>query len=223
MSRWDQRLELSTKFRPRSIARQLIPTDGDLFFPKPFNDDQVQIIRRLEKSEGLVVQGPPGTGKTHSIANIISHMLATGKRVLVVSHGEAALKVLRDHLPDGIRDLAISVTASEREGIKQVEKAVQLQCLEIVGNSVDANLSKQTASIRDLAAGVRADREALELIDRKLADHALVHYCADIREVASHRINLLSASPLIETSTVGLQTGRRRRSLNPIVLEKSLI
>jgi hypothetical protein len=30
---------------------------GDLFFPKPFNDDQVQIIRRLEKSDGLVVQG----------------------------------------------------------------------------------------------------------------------------------------------------------------------
>jgi hypothetical protein len=32
---------------------------GDLFFPKPFNDDQVQIIRRLETSDGLVVQGPP--------------------------------------------------------------------------------------------------------------------------------------------------------------------
>jgi len=38
------------------------PDHGDLFFPKPFNDDQVQIIHRLEKSDGLVVQGPPGTG-----------------------------------------------------------------------------------------------------------------------------------------------------------------
>lgn len=155
-------------------SQTIDPDHGDLFFPKPFNDDQVQIIRRLEKSEGLVVQGPPGTGKTHTIANIISHMLATGKRVLVVSHGETALKVLRDHLPDGIRDLAISVTASEREGIKQVEKAVQLM-LEIV-NSVDANLPKQIASIRDLAAGIRADREALEDIDRKLADLAQVHF-----------------------------------------------
>lgn len=140
------------KLDERVPSQTIDPDHGDLFFPKPFNDDQVQIIRRLEKSEGLVVQGPPGTGKTHSIANIISHMLATGKRVLVVSHGETALKVLRDHLPDGVRDLAISVTASEREGIKQVEKAVQLM-LEIV-NSVDANLAKQVASIRDLSAGI---------------------------------------------------------------------
>lgn len=56
---------------------------GDLFFPKPFNEDQVNIIRRLEDSDGVVVQGPPGTGKTHTIANVICHMLATGKRVLV--------------------------------------------------------------------------------------------------------------------------------------------
>ena len=61
---------------------------GDLFFPKPFNDEQVEIIRRLEKNDGVVVQGPPGTGKTHTISNIICHYLALGRRVLVVSHGE---------------------------------------------------------------------------------------------------------------------------------------
>jgi len=90
------------------------PEHGDLFFPKPFNDDQVQIIRRLEKSDGLVVQGPLNR-KTHTIANIISHMLATGRRVLVVSHGETALRVIRDQLPEGVRDLTISVAGSDRE------------------------------------------------------------------------------------------------------------
>jgi hypothetical protein len=39
---------------------------GDLFFPKPFNNEQVAIVRRLEKTDGVVVQGPPGTGKTHN-------------------------------------------------------------------------------------------------------------------------------------------------------------
>ncbi len=29
------------------------------FFPKPYNDDQVEIVRRLARSDGLVVQGPP--------------------------------------------------------------------------------------------------------------------------------------------------------------------
>src|SRR6202521_2533211 len=85
---------------------------GDLFFPKPFNDAQVEIVQRLERTDGLVVQGPPGTGKTHTISNIICHMLATGRRVLVVSHGETALRVIREQLPDGVRDLAISVTTS---------------------------------------------------------------------------------------------------------------
>lgn len=29
---------------------------GDLFFPKPFNDEQIEIVRRLERSDGVVVQ-----------------------------------------------------------------------------------------------------------------------------------------------------------------------
>lgn len=33
----------------------------DLFFPMPFNDEQVRIIQLLETSNGVVVQGPPGT------------------------------------------------------------------------------------------------------------------------------------------------------------------
>jgi hypothetical protein len=41
----------------------------DFFFPKPFNDEQITIIKRLGTTEGMVVQGPPGTGKTHTIAN----------------------------------------------------------------------------------------------------------------------------------------------------------
>jgi len=49
---------------------------GGLFFPKPFNDEQIEIVQRLERSDGVVVQGPPGTGKTHTISNIICHYLS---------------------------------------------------------------------------------------------------------------------------------------------------
>jgi AAA domain len=154
-------------------AEPIDPDHGDLFFPKPFNDDQVQIIRRLEKFDGLVVQGPPGTGKTHTIANIISHMLATGRRVLVVSHGETALSVLRDQLPVGVRDLAISVTTSEREGLKQVEKAINLM-LGIV-NFVGANHALQLNLIRALEANIVKNRKRLAEIDAQLADIAATH------------------------------------------------
>lgn len=146
---------------------------GDLFFPKPFNDEQVEIIRRLEKSDGLVVQGPPGTGKTHTIANIVSHMLATGRRVLVVSHGETALRVIQEQLPEGVRDLAISVTTSEREGLKQVEKTVGLM-LGIV-NTIDMNRGRQLKLIQDLETGIAANRKKLLDIDTQLAALAAPH------------------------------------------------
>ncbi len=152
------------------------PDHGDLFFPKPFNDDQVQIIRRLEKSDGLVVQGPPGTGKTHTIANIVSHMLATGRRVLVVSHGETALTVIRDQLPEGVRDLAISVTTSEREGLKQVEQAIGLM-LGIV-NTVDGSHARQRNLIRELEATIVRNRKRLGEIDAHLAAIAATHLAA---------------------------------------------
>ncbi|AWN42605.1 AAA domain-containing protein [Methylobacterium durans] len=142
---------------------------GDLFFPKPFNDEQIEIVRRLEAADGIVVQGPPGTGKTHTISNIICHSMATGRRVLVVSHGEPALAVLRDQLPDGIRDLAISITATEREGFRQLETAVRL--LQSVVESIRP--SEQARLIRDLEASVVGLRERLASIDAEIAQFAL--------------------------------------------------
>ena len=110
---------------PGLTGDQLFATQPEeFFFPKPYNEDQISIIRRLEKSDGLVVQGPPGTGKTHTIANVICHYLATGRRVLITSKGEAALTVLREHIPEDIRNLTISLLTSEKEGLKQLETAV---------------------------------------------------------------------------------------------------
>jgi very-short-patch-repair endonuclease len=104
---------------------------ADLYFPKPFNGEQVRILQLLERSDGVVVQGPPGTGKTHTIANIICHYLANGKRVLVTSMKEPALGVLRDALPTDIQSLAISLLSSEHAGMKQFEHAIQRIASEI--------------------------------------------------------------------------------------------
>jgi very-short-patch-repair endonuclease len=96
----------------------------DLFFPKPYNREQVQIVERLEQAPGVVAQGPPGTGKTHTIANIICHNLAKGRSVLVTSKGEQALRVLKDKLPDGIKPLTVSLLASDHKALQEMELAV---------------------------------------------------------------------------------------------------
>lgn len=116
-------------FRGINSIPGVTSSDGmgqDLFFPKPFNGEQVQIVQRLSVRDGVVVQGPPGTGKTHTIANIISHYLATGRRVLVTSQKSPALQVLQDQLPAPIRPLAVSLLDSDREGLKQFRGSVDL-------------------------------------------------------------------------------------------------
>ena len=150
-----------------SLDQEIDHDHGDLFFPKPFNEDQVQIIRRLEKTDGLVVQGPPGTGKTHTIANIISHMLATGKRVLVISHGETALSVVREQLPPELRDLVISVTTSDRDGERQVEKSASLM-LRIVSDFAANNITPRNR-ISTLEKTINQNRKKLKELDAAIA------------------------------------------------------
>jgi hypothetical protein len=143
----------------------------DVFFPKPFNDDQIEIVKRLARSDGLVVQGPPGTGKTHTIANLICHAMATGQRVLVVSRGEAALAVLREQLPEEVRPLAISILSSERQGLRQVEGAIR-QVQEVVEATQPESRVK---GIRRRETEILDLRRRNEAIDGELDDIAVAH------------------------------------------------
>jgi hypothetical protein len=97
----------------------------ELFFPLPYNDEQVTIVQRLERAAGVTVQGPPGTGKTHTIANIICHYLALGRRVLVTSSGEPALRVLQEKIPDEIRPLTVALLTNDREGVRQFQASIE--------------------------------------------------------------------------------------------------
>lgn len=112
-------------FRGVSSRGAGLTSSNELYFPLPYNDEQVMIIQRLERSSGVTVQGPPGTGKTHTIANIICHYLATGKRVLVTSRGEPALKVLQSKIPEEVRDLTVALLTNDREGVRQFQGAIE--------------------------------------------------------------------------------------------------
>jgi very-short-patch-repair endonuclease/transcription elongation GreA/GreB family factor len=101
-------------------------SDEIVFLPLQYNDEQAEIIARLDRegTAGVVVQGPPGTGKTHTIANIMCHYMARGMRVLVTARTPEALTAIQSKLPEEIRQLAISVIHSDREGARQLEEAV---------------------------------------------------------------------------------------------------
>lgn len=149
-------------------AEDTVSKARDLFFPKPFNDEQVRIIQLLQVSDGVVVQGPPGTGKTHTIANVICHYLAEGKRVLVTSMKEPALGVLQEQLPAEIRPLAISLLTTERDGIKQFEYAIGRIAAEV--QSIDRTATAR--EINHLVREIDTLHRRLATIDRKIGEWA---------------------------------------------------
>ena len=97
----------------------------DLLLSKPANAEQIEIVRALERHRAVLVQGPPGTGKSHTIANLVGHLVAQGKRVLVTSYTTKALRVLREQMVEELRPLCVSVLDNDLEGRTQMEQAVR--------------------------------------------------------------------------------------------------
>ena len=95
-----------------TIDEQLAAVGGesiDILLSKEANKEQLEIAKRIEHYNAVLVQGPPGTGKTHTIANLMGHFLAQGKSVLVTSHTKKALTVLKEKVAPGLQNLCVSV------------------------------------------------------------------------------------------------------------------
>lgn len=125
--------ENSTNNRQPTENQSLNGIKHRSLFPLPFNDEQFEIVKRLNEQDAVTVKGPPGTGKSHTIANLISHFVAQGKSILVVSHNAKALSVLKDKLPKSIQELAVSLV-NDGKGNENLKASV---------NAIIRNLSQR--------------------------------------------------------------------------------
>ncbi len=137
----------------------------EMYFALPANEEQRTIAERLRANRLVVVQGPPGTGKTHTIANLVTDLLAQGKRVLITSHTPRALRVLRDKLPESVRDLCVSRTEDGAAAQRELEASVSRILSEYAG--YDPNASQR--DIRKLQQRLTAARSAQQAMLRDLA------------------------------------------------------
>ena len=131
----------------------------EVLFPLPTNDEQLTIVRHLCGRSGVLVQGPPGTGKSHTIVNLVSHLLACGQRVLVTSQTPRALKVLRDMIPEAILPLTVSLLGEDAESRQNLEHSVQ-------GILRHVNTTNPTDAQRQIDATMRERRS----LQSRLAD-----------------------------------------------------
>jgi very-short-patch-repair endonuclease len=129
-----------------------------LLMPLPTNEAQESIARRLAHHRNVAVQGPPGTGKTHTIRNLICHLMANGKRVLVVAQKEEPLRVLRDGLPEEVQPLCLAVLGRTTDQLVQLQLAAR-------------ELSDRAATLDKEAEERRVDRltRNLQEAERELA------------------------------------------------------
>jgi very-short-patch-repair endonuclease/DNA polymerase III delta prime subunit len=96
----------------------------ELLFPFESNKAQREVGKLATHSRTLVVHGPPGTGKSQTICNLVSHLVACGKTVLVTSQKDKALEVVRDKLPK-IDYLAMALLRSDQESQKALLQALE--------------------------------------------------------------------------------------------------
>ncbi|MFJ5145676.1 AAA domain-containing protein [Curtobacterium sp. NPDC088465] len=148
-------------------GRVLTANDGTanrLLMPLPANAEQERIATQLATSRGVTVQGPPGTGKSHTIVNLVSHLVAQGKRVLVTAEKEQALSVLRAKIPEELRDLSLAVLGSTPAALEDLRTAAQS-----MQDSLSAlDVPREERRIAEVAARVDELRDSVARTDAAL-------------------------------------------------------
>lgn len=159
-------------FRGRSGVDGSGTKAEELYFPLAYNKEQITIVQNLLTSSGVVVQGPPGTGKTHSIANIICHYLANGKKVLVTAQQSHVLKTVHEKIPDELKPLVVSRIGSSKESKNQLESSIDL----IVQKITQMNIAEVRRTIQVLKQQIDHNHQEMALIDREIYNFAEKHY-----------------------------------------------
>jgi len=110
---------------PKNLDGAVEP--GELFTPLPADSSQLAAVVASAKGHSFVLDGPPGTGKSQTIANMIAHNLALGRRVLFVAEKMAALDVVKRRLEDrGIGQFCLelhSSKSSKMHVLQQLDRA----------------------------------------------------------------------------------------------------
>lgn len=120
------------------IGNSELNIDDTIYFPKKYNEEQIAIIKKARCNDKVLVQGPPGTGKSHTIANLICHLLANGKKVLVTAYTKRALEVLRDKLPDEFKCLTVNLLSGDSSSIQDLETSINKINNKLSDTDIDA-------------------------------------------------------------------------------------
>lgn len=152
-------------------------------FVLPYDSVQERIVARVLKGESLLIKGPPGTGKTQTIANMISTLLAEGKRILFVSKKLSALGEVCRKLPREIQKFVLRLDyENEADAAKINVSGIHKSLVEVLENTVSEN-------------SMNYDSERKSVLDKK--NTALM-------EMRKYYINMFGKEVLSDISIYGV-------------------
>lgn len=125
--------------------------------PLSLSESQERVLENIDKNKFIAVQGPPGTGKSQTIVNLVSHLIANGKTVLVASKMDKAVDVVADRL----NELGASFLAL-RAGRSDYQKQLKYQLDELVNEKIDLDDGAEdylTADVQDMKEHLDKIRE----------------------------------------------------------------
>jgi hypothetical protein len=137
--------------RVEDLDKEVAP--ADMFAPLPADSSQLRAVIASAKGQNFVLDGPPGTGKSQTIANMIAHNLALGRRVLFVAEKRAALEVVHRRLTDkGLAPFCLELHSA---------KATKSAVLKQLGTAWDTRDSLTAAQWEKEAAEAKVLRDRL--------------------------------------------------------------
>tara|TARA_R110002072_G_scaffold64_9_gene433 strand:- start:30582 stop:36431 length:5850 start_codon:yes stop_codon:yes gene_type:complete len=115
-----------------------------IFTPLNCDSSQLVAVEASGRTQDFVLEGPPGTGKSETIANIICHNLALGRKVLFVAEKMAALHVVYRRMEKvGLDHLCLELHSN-----KANKKAVLSQLRAAIDKRIDAKSEGWITSVR---------------------------------------------------------------------------
>lgn len=117
-----------------------------VFIPLNCDSSQLVAVEASGHPQDFVLEGPPGTGKSETIANIICHNLALGRKVLFVAEKIAALEVVYRR----IKKVGLDHLALELHSNKANKKAVLDQLRRSLAKHGEFNETRWLEQARDL-------------------------------------------------------------------------
>ncbi len=131
--------KLFNKEKPKKDLKDFFPVT-----PLSLSDSQADVLKKIEQNPLVAVYGPPGTGKSQTIVNLVAHLIANGKTVLVASRMDKAVDVVAQRLNElGAPFLAL------RAGRLNYQKSLSFKLNDLLSDKIDIDTGYEDAILVD--------------------------------------------------------------------------